>query len=155
MLIENGGGSGTVDGPTATPSPAAAAPSSPSGGDGGGAGAFSETDLRDLFEDFDTDRSGTISVDELERALARLGAPRSRAEVVALVRESDGDHSGDVDFPEARRRVLLSLALCATVPPRDRSGAIAACFVLVRVFVVREGRRPSRCPSHLSPSLRH
>lgn len=56
--------------------------------------------LRSAFAAFDTDGSGSISIEELRHALTTMGEPLSDAEVDALFRVVDSDGSGTVDYAE-------------------------------------------------------
>jgi hypothetical protein len=58
---------------------------------------------REAFDLIDVDRSGSISVGELGTALKYLGKSPSKATVDALVREVDGDTSGQVRPPGSAR----------------------------------------------------
>merc|ERR1711871_891578 len=53
------------------------------------------------FEAYDTDRSGTISVDELESALAAAGhCSVSREQIETALHAIDDDNSGELDMDE-------------------------------------------------------
>ncbi|KAI1822495.1 EF-hand [Xylaria intraflava] len=57
--------------------------------------------FRDLFDSYDADKSGHISVEEFAQAMARSpGAPRSREEVEQIVREVDPNGDGHIGFNE-------------------------------------------------------
>jgi len=60
--------------------------------------------IRDLqvFEQFDLDRSGSISVVELRNALAKLGVQLSHPATRGLLLKYDSDGSGLIEFPEFR-----------------------------------------------------
>ena len=51
-------------------------------------------DLRNVFELFDEDKSGTINIDELGNALRTLGHKTTPAELAEMMEEMDTDQSG-------------------------------------------------------------
>jgi len=55
---------------------------------------------RSTFDFFDLNRSGTISVDELQKCLAAFGQIASEDHVRALIKEVDLDESGEIDYSE-------------------------------------------------------
>jgi hypothetical protein len=56
--------------------------------------------VREIFEDFDLDHSGTVDVEELGSAFARLGVEMQEAEVRKFMGEFDSDGSGLIEFEE-------------------------------------------------------
>ncbi|KAG7957617.1 hypothetical protein I3843_11G184600 [Carya illinoinensis] len=56
--------------------------------------------LKAMFTNLDTDRSGTITYDELKAGLARLGSKLSEAEVQQLMEAADVDGNGSIDYIE-------------------------------------------------------
>ena len=60
-----------------------------------------ENMLREIFEDIDTDRSGTIDELELEIALAKLGV--TKAEVANIMKMGDVDSNDSIDFEEFKK----------------------------------------------------
>lgn len=56
--------------------------------------------LRDLFNDFDTDRSGDISDDEVVAALARMGTTISLDKANKMINEVDSNGDARIDFGE-------------------------------------------------------
>lgn len=65
----------------------------------------------DVFAAFDRDRSGTLSADELGKALKRLGRGFSDAQLQRLMDSLDVNGDGEIDFRE----------LMAALPDDDRS----------------------------------
>jgi hypothetical protein len=64
-------------------------------------GGLSDDKLRDIFEKFDTDRSGALDADELKIALrVVLGADLAIEDVQKLVDRADRDGNSVVDFQE-------------------------------------------------------
>ena len=57
-------------------------------------------DLRNVFNLFDADGSGTINIDELSTALQTLGQKVTQEELQELMKEMDTDESGTVEFEE-------------------------------------------------------
>ena len=56
--------------------------------------------LRPFFNEFDTDRSGAIGVDELQGLLVKLGEKADRTTAEALLAAVDKDKSGFIEFDE-------------------------------------------------------
>lgn len=56
--------------------------------------------LKAMFTNMDTDKSGTITYDELKAGLARLGSKLSEAEVQQLMEAADVDGNGSIDYIE-------------------------------------------------------
>jgi calmodulin len=59
-----------------------------------------QRDLRAAFQVFDRDGNGFISRDELQAAMHMLGEPLSDSHLDQLMRETDLDHDGRIDFNE-------------------------------------------------------
>ena len=57
-------------------------------------------EIRDAFNQFDADGSGSIDVDELKTAMEALGFKPKKKEVIAMIAEVDEDGSGTIDFEE-------------------------------------------------------
>lgn len=58
------------------------------------------TQLRAAFDEFDTDKSGDISVDEIVLAMAKVGTTVSLEQAEKLVAAGDQDGDGNIDFDE-------------------------------------------------------
>ncbi|KAK9164593.1 hypothetical protein Syun_005495 [Stephania yunnanensis] len=56
--------------------------------------------LRQMFNNMDTDRSGTITFEELKTGLHRLGSKLSESEIQQLMDAADVDKSGQIDYIE-------------------------------------------------------
>ncbi|KAM7500963.1 hypothetical protein LguiA_025377 [Lonicera macranthoides] len=56
--------------------------------------------LKAMFKNIDTDKSGTITYEELKSGLARLGSKLSEAEVQQLMEAADVDGNGTIDYIE-------------------------------------------------------
>ncbi len=65
-----------------------------------------ESPVRALFEHFDLDGSGAISVGELRQVLAAWGEALSEHEAELLVRAVDANDDGEIDFEEFRGFIL-------------------------------------------------
>lgn len=59
-----------------------------------------KADLREIFELVDTDRSGSISTNELHQLMHMLGMNLTVEEVVAMVTEIDENCDGEIQFEE-------------------------------------------------------
>ncbi|GMR58478.1 hypothetical protein PMAYCL1PPCAC_28673 [Pristionchus mayeri] len=57
-------------------------------------------EYRQVFKMFDTDRSGAISVDELESATRKLGIKQTREELEMIINEVDHSGNHEIDFDE-------------------------------------------------------
>ncbi|KAL9671583.1 hypothetical protein QQ045_009153 [Rhodiola kirilowii] len=58
------------------------------------------TGLKSMFSNMDTDKSGTITYEELKSGLARLGSKLSEVEVKQLMEAADVDGNGTIDYIE-------------------------------------------------------
>ncbi|KAJ6885326.1 hypothetical protein NC651_026058 [Populus alba x Populus x berolinensis] len=56
--------------------------------------------LKTMFTNMDTDKSGTITYEELKTGLARLGSKLSEVEVKQLMEAADVDGNGSIDYIE-------------------------------------------------------
>ncbi|GAY42854.1 hypothetical protein CUMW_070110 [Citrus unshiu] len=56
--------------------------------------------LKQMFNNIDTDASGTITCEELRDGLSRLGSKLSEAEIRQLMEAADVDKSGTIDYTE-------------------------------------------------------
>ncbi|XP_050205640.1 calcium-dependent protein kinase 29 [Mercurialis annua] len=56
--------------------------------------------LRQMFNNMDTDKSGTITYEELKEGLRRLGSKLTEAEIKLLMDAADVDKSGTIDYVE-------------------------------------------------------
>jgi Ca2+-binding EF-hand superfamily protein len=57
-------------------------------------------EVQRIFNDFDKNKDGTISVSELEEALKKLGCRTKENELNELLKEFDKDDSGFLDYKE-------------------------------------------------------
>ena len=57
-------------------------------------------ELRKYFLELDEDKSGSITIDELEEPLIGLGLAENRFEVERMISKADIDASGYIDFDE-------------------------------------------------------
>ncbi|KAI3816311.1 hypothetical protein L1987_16004 [Smallanthus sonchifolius] len=56
--------------------------------------------LKQMFKNMDTDRSGSITYDELKTGLSKLGSRLSEAEMQQLMEAADVDKNGTIDYIE-------------------------------------------------------
>jgi len=56
--------------------------------------------LRKIFKDFDTNQSGTLTIDEMTAMLAKLGISVERKYINAMMRELDTNKTGMLEFEE-------------------------------------------------------
>ncbi|EXB81510.1 Calcium-dependent protein kinase 29 [Morus notabilis] len=56
--------------------------------------------LKQMFNNMDTDGSGTITFEELKTGLSKLGSKLSEAEIRQLMEAADVDHNGSIDYIE-------------------------------------------------------
>ncbi|KAK9740068.1 hypothetical protein RND81_03G008900 [Saponaria officinalis] len=56
--------------------------------------------LKQMFNNIDTDRSGTITLEELKAGLARLGSRLTEPEIQQLMEAADVDKNGSIDYME-------------------------------------------------------
>jgi Ca2+-binding EF-hand superfamily protein len=56
--------------------------------------------LREVFQHFDADGSGTIDVEELGTVFESMGQALSQQELESLMKQADDDGSGEIDFEE-------------------------------------------------------
>ena len=57
-------------------------------------------EIREAFELFDTDKTGTIDYHELKVAMRALGFDVKKQEVLSLMREFDRDGAGQIEYPD-------------------------------------------------------
>jgi len=58
------------------------------------------TEVKEAFDLFDTDGSGTIDQKELKVAMRALGFEPKKDEIMKMIKDADQDNSGVIDFPE-------------------------------------------------------
>ena len=64
--------------------------------------------MREAFDMFDADKSGTISVSEIKSVLAKLGKSMSDKQIKKMMDEVDTDKSGEIDFDEFLKMMGMS-----------------------------------------------
>ncbi|RNA20015.1 Calmodulin [Brachionus plicatilis] len=62
--------------------------------------SYQLNEIREAFDIFDRDKSGSISVKEMERVFKSLGIQASREEIRLVVKEMDIDGDGEISFEE-------------------------------------------------------
>lgn len=68
--------------------------------------APSETEIKEVFDQFDADGSGAIDSSEIRKVCEALGVEVSQAEIDALIKEADDNGDGKIQFDEFKRAVL-------------------------------------------------
>ena len=63
--------------------------------------------VRDAFNQYDKDRSGTIDQFELKSVLEAMGQEPTDEDTFAMITELDDDNSGTIDFAEFLKVVLV------------------------------------------------
>ena len=58
--------------------------------------------IREMFEHFDTNKSGSLDVVELRELARHLGEPMGDAEASVVLRHIDTNGDGTIDFEEVR-----------------------------------------------------
>jgi hypothetical protein len=76
--------------------------------------------VRDLFDDFDADASGSIDKGELYDLVEMLGTRLSEDELRAAMDKMDGDGSGEVEFDELFRWWIEPETASARSKARER-----------------------------------
>ena len=61
---------------------------------------------RQLFEHFDADGSGTISLEELQQVASSWSEPLTNQELTSLMKEVDTNKDGEIDYGEFRQFIL-------------------------------------------------
>ncbi|KAI9113326.1 hypothetical protein K1719_015851 [Acacia pycnantha] len=56
--------------------------------------------LKQMFNNMDTDNSGTITLEELRAGLTKLGSKLNESEIQQLMDAADVDKNGTIDYPE-------------------------------------------------------
>lgn len=93
-------------------------------------------ELRRVFDEVDTDHSGTLSIEEVGEAMTRAGLAYDERSLKSLMHRIDTDHSGAIDFEEWCE--LLSLAPDASAAAVFRYWADAAAVGLDDVILPTE-----------------
>ena len=89
--------------------------------------------MKEIFDEFDVDKGGTINVQELEEVIKKLsgGIPVPKSEIEAIMQEVDTDGSGKIDFAEfcklmeARSDPLEEMKAAFAAFDTDGSGSIS------------------------------
>lgn len=97
-------------------------------------------ECRKIFEEFDKDRDGTISVLELAEALKIIGCKANEIELNQILKEFDKDGSGHLEFPEFLQIVTININESNTeeelfeafkIIDRDQDGLIACSDLIM------------------------
>jgi hypothetical protein len=123
-----------------------------------------DKELEQIFNDFDSDRSGNIDAAELRLALQQRGIVASEAEVKAMMRFGDSDGDGQVSLAEfkqvARSRksnsegIFWKVAMTAKKRGLEK-GSVAALSRLKEYDQAKGERLQRRGGSVLEPQAAH
>eukprot|EP01052_Picozoa_sp_SAG31_P008770 SAG31_NODE_449_length_15539_cov_21.936658_7_plen_102_part_00 len=69
-------------------------------------------EIREAFDLFDTDGSGTIDAKELKVAMRALGFEPKKEEVKKMIADIDKDNSGTIDFNEFLDMMTAKMVRC-------------------------------------------
>nr|ADD24089.1 Calmodulin [Lepeophtheirus salmonis] len=92
-------------------------------------------ELREAFNEFDDDGSGTITTQELGYAMRAMGMNPTEQELLELINEFDTDGSGQIEFPEFCNMMAMKtgqandeemVRMAFRVLDRDGSGTITS-----------------------------
>jgi len=67
-------------------------------------------EIKEAFDIFDDDKSGSIDISELKSAMANLGLDSKNAQVSQMVNDLDADGSGSIDFEEFLNMLTAKVA---------------------------------------------
>jgi Ca2+-binding EF-hand superfamily protein len=82
------------------------------------------TDTMSVFEAIDRDNSGSITLDELMKALQRLGAEVPEAQLREMVDAFDDDQNGELDYQEFFMAAEMERASAATRPKKKKDSGL-------------------------------
>lgn len=68
-----------------------------------------EEELKSAFDYFDSDNSGTISKEELEIVMKKLGLNPTQVEIEEMLEEADNEGNGQIDFYAFKRMLTKTL----------------------------------------------
>lgn len=67
---------------------------------------MNEDDIKEAFDQFDADGSGSIDSSEISKVCEALGVDASKAEIDDLIKSADADGDGKVQYEEFKNAVL-------------------------------------------------
>ncbi|XP_051127407.1 caltractin-like [Andrographis paniculata] len=100
--------------------------------------AQKKQEIKEAFELFDTDQSGTIDAKELNVAMRALGFEMSEEEITQMIAEVDKDGSGSIDFEEfchmmtakfGERDTKQELMKAFNIIDQDKNGKISVADI--------------------------
>ena len=74
-------------------------------------GKFEDNELLYAFKKFDTDNSGTITVQELRQILAKVGQHFSEEQIANLIATVDSDNDGKLSFKGKKNVILFNFII--------------------------------------------
>ena len=83
-------------------------------------------EIREAFDLFDTDGSGTIDAKELKVAMRALGFEPKKEEIKKMIADIDKDGSGSIDFQEFMTMMTAKMVRCSC-PHSSPLGALLGC----------------------------
>ena len=87
-------------------------------------------EIREAFDLFDTDGSGTIDAKELKVAMRALGFEPKKEEVKKMIADIDKDNSGTIDFNEFLDMMTAKMVRPNTAPS-DTNRICDRCGLLI------------------------
>ncbi|XP_022773950.1 caltractin-like [Durio zibethinus] len=82
-------------------------------------------EIKEIFDIFDTDGSGTIDAKELKSAMMSLGFEMTKEQINQMLAEVDKDGSGDIDFDEFLHMMTPKIG------ERDRNKELMKAFQII------------------------
>ena len=112
-----------------------------------GVGEF-QAQLRAVFDEFDTDGSGSVDTAEIQAMTAKLGMTFSTEEIEAMVRDADTNGNGVLEFDEFEQVIKAHLGKGAS------ANELGACRSRSHACRSRAHPRPAMTPRSVGSRAR-